>query len=282
MNAEADMTTAGTMQRPSPAYLPPDFVVEPTSLQDHVLGTYFNLRVGIAVVAVLLPLSLAIVGSLVGISLQGSMSAYYWAVAATPDCALPPAPWPPGTLRNEFVGSLIAVSAFLYLYKGFSRSENIALNLAGIFGVIVALAPTHWPPCEPSARISLHSTAAVLFFLCIAYVSVFRAGDTLSLIDDPNRRARYHRLYMLLGMAMIVSPLAAVVFNEFFAQSGTSSSKVFFVEAFGVWAFAAYWIVKSRELRESSVVRRVIEGRLIRAKKHRRGLPDDAQLLPSG
>ena len=273
------MTTAGTVQGPAPAYLPPDFVIEPTSLQDHLLGTYFNLRVGIAVLAIALPLFLAIVGVLTGISLQASMSAYYWARAAKPDCALPPAPWPPGTLRNEFVGTLIAVSAFLYLYKGFSRSENIALNLAGIFGVTVALVPTHWPPCEAAARINVHSTAAVLFFLCIAYVAVFRAADTLSLIDDPKRRAMYQRWYKLLGMAMIVSPLVAVVFNDFITTPGTTSSKVFFIEAFGVWAFAAYWIVKSRELRESSVVQRVIEGSLKRAKRHRPGRPDDAQLI---
>jgi hypothetical protein len=273
------MTTAGDLQRPSSTYLPPDFVVEPASLQDHVLGTYFNLRVGIAVLAIALPLFLAIVGVLAGISLQGSMSAYYWAIAAAPDCARPAAPWPAGTLRNEFVGTLIAVSAFLYLYKGFSRSENVALNLAGIFGVTVALVPTHWPPCEASASINVHSTAAVLFFLCIAYVAVFRAADTLSLIEDSNRRAMYQRWYKLLGAAMIVSPLAAVVFNDFFTPPGTSSSMVFFIEAFGVWAFAAYWIVKSRELHESSVVQRVIEGSVKRAKRHRPGRPDDAQLV---
>jgi hypothetical protein len=278
-NAEAEMTTGEIMQPLSSPSASPDFVVEPTSLQEHVLGTYFNLRTGIAALAVAFPLFLSVVGMLAHIPLQGSMSDYYWAIEATPDCAMPPAPWPPGTLRNEFVGFLIAVSAFLYLYKGFSRSENIALNLAGIFGIVVALVPTHWPTCDPSAPISLHSTAAVLFFLCIAYVSVFRAGDSLSLVKDPTRHAQYRRWYTVLGVLMIVSPLAAVVFNEFFTPRGTTPSRVFFIEAFGVWAFAAYWIVKSIELRETSVVRRAVEGGLVRAKKHRRGRPDDAQLL---
>src|SRR4029079_7832453 len=277
------MTTAGGInQRPASAHVPPDFVVEPASLQEHVLGTYFNLRVGIAVLAVAFPLLLSIAGMIAGIPLQGSMSAYYWAVPTPAVCSPMPAMWPFGTLRNEFVGLLIAVSGFLYLYKGFSRSENIALNLAGIFGVIVALVPTHWPLLERSALAHAHSTAAVLFLLCIAYVSVFRAGDTLSLVDDAKRRAMYQRWYTLLGMAMIVSPLAAVVFNDFFTPPGTMSSLVFFVEAFGVWAFAAYWIVKSRELRETSVVRRAIEGRLVRAKKHRTGRPDDARVLVNG
>ena len=273
------MTTAGTiLERPS-AYLPPDYVLEPTSLQNHVLGTYFNLRIGITGLAILFPLFLLIVGRLAHVPLQGSMSAYYWATATTPDCALPPAPWPAGTLRNEFVGILIAVSAFLYLYKGFSRSENVALNLAGIFGVVVALVPTHWPPCEKSGPVTVHSTAAVLFFLCIAYVSVFRAKDTLSLIADANRRARYERLYKLLGAAMIVSPIAAVIVTDIIMLAGTTSPKVFFIEMFGVWAFAAYWGVKSYELHQSSVVQLAIEGKLMRAKKHRPGLPDEAQLI---
>jgi hypothetical protein len=209
------------------------------------------------------------------------VGACYGAVATAPVCSPMPAMWPSGALRNEFVGILIAVSGFLYLYKGFSRSENIALNLAGVFGITVALVPTHWPPCEASARVNLHSTAAVLFFLCIAYVSVFRAGDSLSLVENPDRRAKYQRWYMWLGMAMIGSPLAAVVFNDFFTPPGTMSSKVFFIEAFGVWAFAAYWVVKSFELHESSVVRRAVEGSLVRAKKHRPGRPDDAQLVAS-
>jgi hypothetical protein len=54
---------------------------------------------------------------------------------------------------------------------------------------------------------------------------------------------------------------------------------VLVIETFGVWAFAAYWWVKSRELKETSAEQRAIEGRLARAKKPRRVLPDDARLI---
>ena len=132
------MTTAELSQRTPPSYLPPNFVVEPKSLQAHVLGTYLDLRFGIAVFGFALPIILAGVGGILGIPLQGSISAYYHATPAAVDCSLTATVWPAGTLRNEFVGILIAVGAFLYLYKGFSRSENFALNLAGIFAVGVA------------------------------------------------------------------------------------------------------------------------------------------------
>lgn len=273
------MTTAGLSQRPSRTFTPPDFVIEPGSLQNHILGTYFNLRIGIAVLGFALPVMLAIVGRLLGIPLQRSISAYYHAVATAPVCPASATAWPAGTLRNEFVGILIAVAAFLYLYKGFSKSENIALNLAGLFAAGVALIPTGWPPCEQTHGVTVHGASAVLFFLSIAYVCLFRAADTLSLIDDPDRRGTYQVWYRWIGALMVISPLAATMVNDFFTRPGSQSSRVFFIEAFGVWTFAGYWLVKSLELRQTSAERRAITGTVARAKKHRPGLPDDARLL---
>src|SRR5262247_1402328 len=99
------MTTAELSQR-TKAYLPPDSVVEPKDLQQHVLGTYFDLRTGIWVLGFALPLFLWLVGKAVHIPLQPSISDYYFAAASAPGC---PAPPPVGTLRNEFVGTLVAV-----------------------------------------------------------------------------------------------------------------------------------------------------------------------------
>src|SRR5258705_1028077 len=192
------MTTAELSQRTPSSYLPPNFVVEPKSLQEHILGTYFDLRRGIALFGFALPVLLAGVGWILGIPIQGSISAYYHATAIAVSCRVTATALPAGTLRNEFVGILIAVGAFLFLYRGFSRSENIALNLAGIFSVVVALVPTTWPTCGPD-RITVHGTAAVFFFLSIAYVCLFRARDTLSLIEDPNRRAKDGLWYNSLG-----------------------------------------------------------------------------------
>jgi hypothetical protein len=273
------MTTAELSPRPPERDLSPNFVVEPKSLQDHVLGTYLTLRYGIAALGVALPIIVAGVGKVVGIPLQSSISAYYYATAAAPDCARIPPAWPAGTMRTEFVGILIAVGAFLYLYKGFSRSENVALNLAGIFAIGVALFPPAWPPCEGSDPITVHGTLAVLFFLSIAYVCLFRARDTLSLIGDPARREKYGRWYKTLGMLMVISPLAAVIVSDFYPGTEGRSPRVFFIEAFGVWTFATFWWVKSRELRETSAEQRAVRGTLARAKRHRHLLPDDAALV---
>ena len=78
-------------------------------LKKNILSTYFTLRAGIVVLSVALPVALYVGGLWHGVpGLAESMSAYYGEHA--------------GALRNVFVGTLCAIGAFLYLYKGFSCS----------------------------------------------------------------------------------------------------------------------------------------------------------------
>jgi hypothetical protein len=246
--------------------VPPGYTVEPVKLEEHVEATYFTLRSGIAILGFALPILLPVGAKIArDVPLQPSLSAYYFAGA--------------GAMRNEFVGILVTVGAFLYLYKGFSRSENVALNLAGIFAVCIALVPMPWNCGTTCSPVSVHGTAAVLFFLCIAYVCLFRAMDTLSLLDDPQRVARYKRSYRILGASMVISPVAALLVNALLQRRGEESLGVFFIEGFAVWVFAAYWSVKSRELRETSAERQAFEGKVVRVKAHRRWLPDNAAII---
>jgi hypothetical protein len=55
---------------------------------------------------------------------------------------------------------------------------------------------------------------------------------------------------------MVLSPVAAYAFNEFTRQD----SLVFWAEAFGIWAFGIFWLVKTTELRLSDVERRALKG----------------------
>lgn len=200
----------------------------------HILATYFSVRIGMAVIALTLPFILWLGGLwYAGLPLQDSMSTYYHAVG------------PDGhAMRNWFVGILFVVGAFLYLYKGFSQAENIALNIAGVMGWLIALIPSHWNCAPDCDKFSLHGLCAVSFFICIAYVCIFCAKDTLHLIQDPATRERYKRIYNWIGFFMLVSPVGAYVLSVFFHEY---KSYTFFVEAFGVIVFALYWLVKSRE-----------------------------------
>ena len=96
---------------------------EPLKSQD-VRKTYRYLRIGLIGAVVLLAVSIAIERSKID-CFQTSISAYYY----TP-------------VRAIFVGFLIAVGLSLIVYKGRSTWEDAALNFAGMFGPVVAVAPT--------------------------------------------------------------------------------------------------------------------------------------------
>ncbi len=215
-------------------------------LAEHILATYVCLRIGMGVIALLFPPTLWVGGHIgAHLSLQPSMSAYYHAGN--------------GAMRNEFVGILFAVGVFLYLYKGYTKPENVALNLAGLFAVLVALFPMEWD-CDPHCRrLTIHGTCAILFFLCIAYVCIFRAPDTLSQMSDEMKKRYYRATYKLLGVGMVASPAIALILT---AVLQLQRSIVFFVEATGVYFFAAYWLVKSREIASTDVERKAIRGKL--------------------
>jgi hypothetical protein len=222
-------------------------------LQGHIAGTYASLRIGVGVVGAALPVALWLGGWIGdGQSLRASMSAYYYSP----------------TMGDVFVGTLVAVGVILFLYKGFSASEDWGLNLAGLFAAGVALVPT-----DPARAVSWHGIFAILFFGCIAYICIFRASDTLSLVRDTTRARRLRRIYRSLGAAMIGAPLLAALLAFLLRDASAPSRVVFFVEAAGVWVFALYWLVKSRELHNTGAARLALQGKLRRIATASRSQP---------
>src|SRR2546430_1451707 len=211
------------------------------TLREHMRRTYLNVRYGIGIIGAALPLLLWI-----GVRrLLASMSAYYYT-----------------SMGDVFVGALVSIGVFLYLYKGFSTKENWALNVAGMLAIGIALVPASEMGEQHSARSTTHIVFAILFFLCIAYVAIFRASDTLSLIDNAKRRQKLQRIYRFLGLGMAASPFVAIVLAWVLHPDSAARSLKLFVEVLGVLMFAAYWIVKSREISETGAVRLALEGRI--------------------
>jgi hypothetical protein len=163
--------------------------------------------------------------------LLGSMSAYYHT-----------------ELGAIFVGILLFVGAILFLYQGYTDLENRALDIAGVLAWCVALFPGAAPDgIETFTAPTLHGISAILFFLCIVYVCLWRYRDTLDFVQDEGRKRWYRWIYHTLATLMVVLPLLAAALLSILGQS----TVVFWVEAFAVWVFAGYWIVKSREVTES-------------------------------
>ncbi len=205
-------------------------------LQKHMLATYRSLRFGVAAIAFAFPLILWIGGRLNGIPLQDSMSAYYHAELNG------------NSMRNWFVGILFAVGIIVYVYKGYSHKENYALNLAGVLAIGIAIFPMEWDCGETCKKLSLHGISAVSFFLCIAYVCVFRGLDTLHLLKDEAKEKKYRIVYRFCGAGMVLSPIVAYFFTIVFQRF---ESYTFYIELAGILAFASFWAAKSREISET-------------------------------
>ena len=213
-------------------------------LQQHVLGAYFSLRAGIVVLSLAFPLTLYFGGRWWdGIPLQTSMSAYYGAHD--------------GFMRNWFVGILWVVGWFLYAYKGFSTLENIVLNIAGVFGVLIAMVPCRCWDADPESS-KVHGFVAVSFFVLMAFVCIRCGPDTIELLPDKQQQARFRRYYNIIGAAMVLSPAAALLVSYVVRQLVNYK---FFVEMFGIYAFATYWLVKSWELSITSAEKTAAQGR---------------------
>jgi hypothetical protein len=98
-----------------------------------------------------------------------------------------------------------------------------------------------------------------LLFACIAYVCIWRAGDSLVLIQDPKAKQRYQRLYQSLGVAMVLCPLAAWAFISLLPIKKTV---IFFVELAGIYVFALYWVIKSREASRTQLDEKAQSGKV--------------------
>jgi len=226
-------------------------------LSAHIAATYRTLRIVLVAVGFALPLVLWL-GYYIftrDLHLQNSMSAYYHAGN--------------GVMRGWFVGSLFAIGALLFVYQGFTSPEDYALDVAGVLALGIALFPMPWPVGEKNNPFSLHGICAFLFFLCIAYVCIFQASATLKLIGNETRLKRYRWTYRALGIAMVASPVIAFILT---LVPWFRSSLVFFIEAAGVYVFALYWLIKSREIRETQADHKAARGEL-RAPRVQR-LPD--------
>ena len=220
----------------------------------NIAASYFWLRIGLAILAMALPVAVIL---WVGVdNLQTSISAYYHFNAAQPD--------EPGTAvtRDLFVGILWALGAFLFLYRGYSRLEDWALNVAGIAIIFVAMFPTDWPRLDDDAVRStvgmIHFISAVTFFLAISFVCIFCARRTLEHLRE-DLRPHFARAYTLLGALMVGIPAVIFLIHQF-RQPLERDYYVLWIEIAGIYVFAAFWLVKSLEIHIIRKPKRAAQG----------------------
>ncbi len=203
------------------------------------METYFVLRMVIAAGALVLPAALLVWVALdADLSMMGSLSAFYYSPA-----------------RSLFVGILVAIGVALVAYRGYTRGENALLNAAGGLSIVAALVPTGesaLPGLNPASVI--HAVAASGFFVLAALSIIFYGQETLGSIPDPDLRRRYRVAYRVLAVLVGALPALAVLVSW---VAGPSVA-LFAGESAALYAFAAFWIVKTYELARSHSEMRVV------------------------
>ena len=222
----------------------PSTVTPVNDPEDFIVSTYFSLRVGLTVIAVLLPPVLYIWGRLHGVPLQYSMSAYYHADQGGLSC-----PGGHGVARDLFVGGLFVVAGLLYAYRGVTTFENWTLNAAGILAAAIGLFPMPIQCDGIPSRFSPHGTFAILFFLCIASVAVYAAPGTLDRLRDRRLRDFFKRSYRITGAVMVLAPGSVTAWS---LATGTYAEHTFAIEVAAIYAFAAFWLLKGWEIHKTN------------------------------
>jgi hypothetical protein len=192
------------------------------------MRSYLYLSFGMGLVAFLLPFALVASGGYDG---HYSISYFYHVGEVS---------------RNILVGGLWATGVFLFLFQGLSRWENSLLNLAGVAAIGVAMFPMPTEQCASGQTFTVHAISAIVFFLCLAVVAIGFSKARIQYIIYPPKRRRFKAAYNSAGTAMVAMP-AIVLALHFLGDRQCESHWIFWVEAFGIWAFAFYWFVKTIE-----------------------------------
>ncbi len=194
--------------------------------------SYLLLSLGMGTVAFSLPILLLLTGGYAG---HFSISFFYHVS---------------DLCRNILVGCLCATGVFLFLFHGLSSLENWLLNIAGVGAVSVALNPMSSEQCPvgESAGVSIHAASAIVFFLCLAVVAVGLSKNRIRYIKSDAMRRFFTVAYNATGLLMIAMP-ATVAAVHFLGRQTCESHWIFWIECTGIWAFSAYWFLKTYEYR---------------------------------
>ena len=148
-------------------------------------------------------------------------------------------------MRDLFVGALCAIALFLFFYKGYSKWDNRAANLAAFFALGIAFFPTV-PEGPPDWKAWIHFISASLFFITLSCFSMF-----LFTKKNPNptkNKLTRNKIYISCGVIMITCLVAILLFFVFFEKKYPESSLVFWLESLALIAFGISWLIKGGSL----------------------------------
>ncbi len=163
-----------------------------------------------------------------------------------------------------FTGVLIAVSIFLFCYRGhplrsgeFPLSDRLVSNIAAVAALGIVVFPVdNAKGCIPDNMRTylaadftghLHFIMAALFFVALSVMSVLnfrRTGDVRSFGKNPE-----HRLYLFCGLGMLTALVLIFIYVKWMEgiyPALDSLHPVFILETLALVFFAVSWLRKGK------------------------------------
>ncbi len=192
--------------------------------------SYLALRKAVGWIGILLPVVLPLGATVIfgENTIRNNISLYYYS-----------------GMRDVLVGALCSIALFLFFYKGYDKWDNLAATLAGFFALGIAFFPT--VPSGPyNISATVHLICAAIFFSILAAMSIFlftrlKPGPT-------KRKMIRNKIYVICGLAMIVSMAGVLLFLLFFSEKRPESTFIFWGETVTLIAFGVSWLTKGGTL----------------------------------
>ena len=203
-----------------------------------LITSYFTLRTIVGLLGMCLPFVVALGGmTFFDIPLQSSVSAYYYT-----------------GMRDVLVGTLWAIAFFLFSYKGYDLTDEIAGKLCFLFAIGVSVFPTS-PDGATDPHVLLigfiHLVCAALLFITLTFYAIFLFTKTNPDVSPTRRKIQRNIIYLICGLLMTLSILlmaALSLLPSAFTAALSAYQPVFWLEALAVFAFGISWFVKGKAI----------------------------------
>lgn len=218
---------------------------------DPIVGTYFNVRQSLGVIALIFPLVLLAGGFVTEGQVLPSISDYYFSA-----------------MRDIVVGALVAIGIFLIAYKGQQSDHRDWIDTLTGFGAGSASIGLALFPNKPHAlgiETFFHAIMDDRISVAIHFLSSFVFLTALTVfclrIFSRDAEKQERRIYWFCGWAIISAGVTATfasfvrAFDWFGARLIVENSNlIFWLEAIGIWAFCIAWLIKGRSERRSALL----------------------------
>ena len=157
--------------------------------------------------------------------------------------------WVP-TCITPFMIILGAASLLLITYKGYDRTDDVVCTIAGVFGLCICFFPCNSEYIQldpllgtfmmsPVASGFIHNASAVIFFLLLAYNSLFLFTKSAGEMTDAKKKRNI--IFKVCGIGMLVS-LSLIIPGMLLKWYGWT----WFMEMIALSFFGISWLTKSQ------------------------------------